>query len=96
MREQRQRNAVILTLTLTVLGLEHQCREGSLPARHRMQASPDPLPQPNAFPQRPALAIAIDCAQRDYAEPQSHPGPEQFANAVRFAGGLAQAILELA
>jgi len=94
-RDQRQRVAVILTLTVTVVGLEQQCREGALPAGHRMQASADPLPQPNAFPQRPAVAAPIDRPKRDHAEPQPHPGPEQFANTVRIASRLAQAILEL-
>ena len=96
MREQRQRVALILAVSVTVGELEQQFRKGALPSRYRMQGRANAIPVPLAIPQRPALAAAIDCAQRDYAEPKLHPGPEQFANAVRIAGRLAQAILELA
>lgn len=96
MREQRQRITIILVISVAVGELEQQFRKGALPPGNRMQARADAIPVPLAIPQRPALAAAIDFAQRDYAEPQPHPGREQFANAIRIAGRLAQAILELA
>ena len=98
MRDQRQRVAVILTLTLTVtvVGLEQQLRKGALPTRHRMQASADPLPQPNAFPQRPAIAGPVDRAKWDHAEPEPEPRPERYADTASIASrGTQQVTLEL-
>ena len=96
MRAQRQRVALILAINVTVGELERQFRKGALPTGYRMQASADAIPLPLAIPQRPAVAAPIDRPKRDHAEPQPHSGPEQFANTLRIASRLAQAILELA
>ncbi len=61
-----------------------------------MQASADPLPQPNAFPQRPAIAGSVDRAQWDHAEREPEPRPEQYADTACIASrGTQQVTLEL-
>ena len=95
MREQRQRLAVSLAVTVAFGILEQQFREGPLPAGHRMQAGADPFTVPIAFafPERPGVADPVDRAKRNSSKPD--PGPERYASAVRIAGGFDQALLEL-
>ena len=96
MREQRQRLAVSLAVTVAFGILEQQFREGPLPAGHGMQAGADPIAFPIAFPERPAVATPVDRAERDSSKPDPDPDPERYASAVRIAGRIAQVIIELA
>ena len=70
MREQRQRFALFLAVTVSVGRLERRFREGALPAGHRVQGGPDAVPQPFTISKRLALAHPLDRAQRDNPEPE--------------------------
>lgn|ERR1700681_1099133 len=76
MREQRQRFALFLAVTVSVGRLERRFREGALPAGHRVQGSADAIPQPFTISERRALAHPLDRPERDYPEPK----PERKRN----------------
>ena len=71
MCEQRERVAIGLGVSVAV-GQPEQLREGALPARHRVQAGADTLPQPNAH--ATDVGDPIDRTQRDLANPD--PGAD--------------------